>query len=87
MGSFSHLVDVDGMIANVFNTMFDTLYSLISPERQYIFPIFWIKVSVWFLIGILPTILTIIEVIRMGRYGVILFMSGIAIGALIVFYV
>lgn len=73
-------VDVEGTIARVLNNMFDTLYSMITPERQGIFPIFWIKFMVWLSIVALPWVGTLIEVHRLERTGWYLFILGIVIG-------
>lgn len=80
-------IDVDGIITRGLNTMFDRLYSFIPPERQYIFPIFWVKIMIWFLIGVVPTILMIGEVLSMGRTGVYLLIIGIIIGIAMVIIV
>ncbi len=40
-------IDVDGTIARVLNDMFDTLFTMISPDRQGIFPLGLVKLLVW----------------------------------------
>ena len=80
-------IDVETTIAKTLNSMFDTLFSWIPPERQEIFPLFWIKLLVWFMIVIVPSIKTIVAVRELGRVGVVLFISGFLLGYAIVVFV